>query len=263
MTVGAPGIPHPRIAQRRADVSAASRSMERRRRRTLWTALALSVLLLSGYLATQSEILDVERVTVAGATRTPAEQILEVAAIGNGQPLLGLELAAARQRIARLPWVDDVYSTRSWDGSVRFEVSERIPVAAVAVPGAWAIVGSEGRILAMSAEPDGTTVPVTGLNIADAHPGDWLDPTHLQAIGVAAALYEPIRSAVSSVDWTHEGYVLQLHAPGRVLLGRGTELEAKLLAVSTFLNKVNLRCLDSLDVRAPATPVLTRGSTCI
>lgn len=263
MTVQAPGIPHPRIAQRRADVTAETRSTERRRRRILWMALALSVLLLSGYLATQSEILDVDRVAVAGATRTPPDQILEAAAIGRGQPLLGLKLDAARQRIAGLPWVDDVYSTRSWAGSVRFEVTERVPVAAVAVPGAWAIVGSEGRVLALSPDLDQATVPVVGLNIAHANPGDWLDPTHLDAIGVAAALYEPIRSAVSSVDWTDEGYVLQLHSPGRVLLGRSTELEAKLLAVSTFLNKVNLRCLDSLDVRAPATPVLTRSSPCI
>ena len=262
MTTQAPGIPHPRIAQRRAAVTEATRSSERRRRRTLWGALGISILLLSGYLMTRSEFLDVDEVGVAGAVRTPAATVLDAAAVGKGEPLIGLDLPAARARIARLPWVDEVYSTRDWDGSVRFVVSERVPVAAVAMPGAWVVVDDEGRVLDVSSGLDESVVPVVGLNIVDASPGDWLTETHIDAIGVAAALYEPARSAVRSVEVTPEGYVLDLHIPGHVMLGTDEDLEAKLLAVTTFLEKVNLRCLDSLDVRAASTPVLTRGDSC-
>lgn len=262
MTTHAPGIPHPRIAQRRADVSEAARSVERRRRRTLWGALGISILLLSGYLMTRSEFLDVDEVAVSGAARTPAATVLDAAAVGRGEPLIGLDLSAARARVARLPWVDEVYSTRHWDGSVRFVVTERAPVAAVAMPGAWGIVDEEGRVLALRGDLDESVVPVIGLNILEASPGDWLAEAHLDAIGVAAALYEPARSAVRSVALTPEGYVLDLHIPGHVILGSGDDLEAKLLAVTTFLEKVNLRCLDSLDVRAASTPVLTRGDSC-
>lgn len=262
MSVQAPGIPHPRIAQRRAAVTAASRSSDRRRRRTLWTALALSLVLLAGYLVTRSEFLDVDRVRVTGATQTAPAAVLDAARIVGGQPLLGLEMAAARERIAGLPWIKEVYSTRAWDGTVRFAVTERSPSAAVAIPGAWAVVDAEGRVLAVSDEAGGA-VPVFGLNIAAAAPGDWLDVTHLDAIAVASALDEPVRSAVRAVEWTTEGYVLHLHIPGRVMLGSSGDLEAKLLATATFLEKVNLLCLESLDVRAPGAPVLTRGAPCI
>lgn len=262
MTTHAPGIPHPRIAQRRADVSEAARSIERRRRRTLWGALGISILLLSGYLMTRSEYLDVDEIAVSGAVRTPAASVLDAAAVRKGQPLIGLDLSAARARIARLPWVDEVYSTRNWDGSVRFVVSERAPLAAVAMPGAWVVVDDEGRVLALRADLDESLVPVVGLNVVDATAGDWLTEAHLDAIRVAAALDEPARSAVRSVEVTPDGYVLDLHIPGHVLLGSGDDLEAKLLAVTTFLDKVNLRCLDSLDVRAASTPVLTRGDSC-
>lgn len=262
MTAHAPGIPHPRIARRRAEVSEAARSLERRRRRTLWVALGVSILLFSGYLMTQSEFLDVDEVAVSGAVRTPVAAVLDAAAVERGEPLIGLDLSAARARIARLPWVDDVYSARRWDGSVRFAVSERIPVAAVAMPGAWGIVDEEGRVLALGGDLDEPVVPVVGLNILGASPGDWLAAAHLDAIRVAAALYEPVRPAVRSVELTPEGYVLDLHIPGRVILGSADDLAAKLLAVTTFLEKVNLRCLDSLDVRAASTPVLTRGGSC-
>ncbi len=262
MTVQAPGIPHPRIAQRRADVVAAVRSDERRRRRLLWVGLAVSLALLCGYLATRSELLDVDRIAVTGATRTPAAEILEAAGISPGHPLIGLDLPGARARIARLPWVEDVYSTRSWTGGVTFQVSERTPVAAVAMPGAWAVVGASGRVLAVTPAPAEEAVPVLGLNVANAVPGDWLGGAQRGAVAIAGALYEPVRSVVRTVEVTPEGYVLDLHIPGRVLLGDSGNLDAKLEAVHTFLEKVNLRCLDILDVRAATTPVLTRAFPC-
>lgn len=275
----APGVVHPRIAQRRADVVAAARTGERRRRRLLWSGLAVSFVLVCGYLATRSELLDVERVTVervtvSGAARTLPAEILDAAGIGRGQPLVWLDLGAARARVARLPWVKDVYSVRGWDGSVTFRVSERVPVAAVAMPGGWALTGAGGRVLEfvptlsddlsdnLSDDLLDDTVPVVGLGVVEAAPGDWLADSQLGAIAVAGALYEPIRSAVQTLEATPEGYVLNLHAPGRVILGNGEEMDAKLLAVQTFLEKVNLRCLEVLDVRAPATPVLTRAFPC-
>ena len=262
MTVQAPGVAHPRIAQRRADVVAATRSDERRRRRSLWIGLAVSFALVCGYLATRSEWLDVDHITVTGAARTPAAEILEAAGIDPGQPLIGLDLPGARTRIARLPWVKDVYSVRSWDGTVAFRVTERVPVAAVAMPGNWAIVGASGRILDLTPALAQGPVPVLGSNVIEAAPGDWLVDTQLGAVTVAGALYEPIRSAVRALEVTPEGYVLDLHVPGRIILGDGKNMDEKLLAVHTFLEKVNLRCLDVLDVRAAATPVLTRAFPC-
>lgn len=262
MTVQAPGVPHPRIAQRRADVVAAVRSDERRRRRVLWIGLAVSFALLCGYLATRSELLDVDRIAVTGATRTPAGEILEAAAINRGQPLIGLDLPGARSRIARLPWVKDVYSTRAWDGSVTFGVTERSAVAAVAMAGAWAITGADGRVLEVTPAPTDGVVPILGLNVVSATPGDWLTGTQTGALAVAGSLYEPVRSAVRAVEVTPEGYVLDLHMPGRVILGDSSDIAEKLAAVHTFLAKVNLRCLEVLDVRAAAAPVLTRGYPC-
>jgi len=262
MTVHAPGLPHPRIAQRRAAVDAATHVKEVRRRRMLWLALAVALVLLSGYLATQSEMLDVDRLEVTGAVRTSTDEIIAAAGVRTGAPLLGLDLASARARIARLPWVKDVYSTRSWDGVVRFTVTERSPLAALATPSGWAIVEENGRVLTVEQQLSGSPVPIVGLNVAQAAPGDWLEPAHRGAVAVAAELYEPVRGAVRSIQVGPEGYVLDLHDGGRVLLGDSREMAAKVLAVHTFIERVNLRCLDTLDVRLPVNPVLTRRIPC-
>ncbi len=262
MTAHAPSLPHPRIAQRRAAVDAATRAKELRRRRLLWLSLAVALVLLSGYLATRSEMLDVDRLEVAGTARTSPEEIIAAAGVPTGSPLIGLDLAGARARIAGLPWVADVYSRRSWDGVVRFTITERSPLAALATPGGWALVEENGRVLAVEQELPGSSVPIIGLNIAQAAPGDWLEPTQRGVLTVAAELYEPVRGAVRSVRAATEGYVLDLGDAGRVLLGSAEEMAAKVLAVHTIIERVDLRCMDTLDVRSPGNPVLTRRNPC-
>ena len=262
MTVHAPGIPHPRIAQRRAAVDAATKAGDARRRRLLWLALAGALALLSVYLATQSEMLDVDRLEVHGASRSNGSDIIAAAGIRTGQPLLGLDLASARDRIARLPWVREVYSTRSWNGVVSFTVTERSPVAALAIPGAWATVGENGRVLSLGQNISEGAMPIIGLNIAHAAPGDWLEADQRAAVGIAGALYEPVRSSVRAIEVGPDGHVLQLHDGGRVVLGNSEQLAAKVLAVHTFIERVNLQCLDTLDVRSPGSPVLTRWIPC-
>lgn len=262
MTVHAPGLPHPRIAQRRAAVDAATRTREVRRRRILWSTLAVALVLLSGYLVTRSEMLDVDRLEVNGAVHTSADEIIAAAGVRTGAPLVGLDLASARKRIARLPWVKDVYSRRSWDGVVRFTVTERSPLAALATASGWALVGENGRVLSVEQQLPAAPVPVLGSTVAQATPGDWLEPAQRGAVTVAAELYEPVRGAVRSIQVGPDGYVLDLYDAGRVLLGDSREAAAKVLAVHTFMERVDLRCMDTLDVRLPAHPVLTRRIPC-
>ena len=218
--------------------------------------------LVCGYLATRSEMLDVDRLEVAGADRTATAEIISAAGIRTGEPLVGLDLAGARTRIARLPWVKDVYSTRSWDGVVTFTVTERSAVAALAIPGAWAIVEENGRVLSVEPDISEAAMPILGLNVAHAAPGDWLDVDQRAALAVAGALYEPVRSAVRAIEVRPDGYVLDLHGSGDVLLGDAKQIAAKVLAVHTFIERVDLRCMATLDVRAPGNPVLTRRNPC-
>ena len=264
MSVQAPGIPHPRIAQRRSAVRAeATRAGDRLRRRVLWSSLLLGLVILCGFLTTRSELLDVDEIRVNGAEYTAAADVLAAAGIARGEPLLGLDLAEARMRIAQLPWVEQVYSSRSWQGSVSFTISERTAVAALSMPGAWVTVGADGRILSVAPERQPGVTAVEGLSLSAAAPGGWLDRDHLAAVSVAGALYEPVRSAVRAVVATPQGFVLDLHAPGRVELGDERDLTSKLVAVHTLLEQVSLRCLDRLDVRAASTPVLTRSPGCL
>ena len=71
------------------------------------------------------------------------------AGIGRGQPMVDLDAAGAARRVEALPWVASASVHRSWPGTVRVDVVERVP--AVAEPlqaGGFRLVDGEGRAIA-------------------------------------------------------------------------------------------------------------------
>ncbi|MDP8992313.1 MAG: hypothetical protein M3N31_04565, partial [Actinomycetota bacterium] len=73
------------------------------------------------------------------------------------------------------------------------------------------------------------------------------------------ALTPPLRRRVAEVAVVRGEVVLRLGLPGgEVRLGPPESLDEKLTSASTVLQKVNPAGLRVLDVRAPATPALTR-----
>ena len=235
------------------------------RRQIVLLAIALlGIALAFGYWLTQSSFLDVDEVKIIGAVQTDVESILATSGLSRGDPLLGLGLAEARSRIVELPWVKSVRSERSWSGEVTLSISERTPVAAIAVPGAWSTVDKDGRVLELSSEQPKGIAAVEGVWMDQPAPGDWLDLTYLKdPLMAASAMNEMLQSAVRAVVMSPEGLILDLNIPGYVLLKEGRNIEEKMSTVEAFLTQVDLECLDRLDVRATTAPVLTRNPDCV
>ena len=97
---------------------------------------------------------------------------------------------------------------------------------------------------------------------APAEAGAHIDAPELLA--VAAALPEEVRAAVAAVRAAPaEGEVdLRLTGGGIARLGPTTGLGAKLVAVATVLEQVDLTCLATIDVRVPSAPAVTRAPGC-
>ena len=93
-------------------------------------------------------------------------------------------------------------------------------------------------------------------------PGHAVDPSASSALAVASALPPELAPQVTGVVATPDGIALQLAIGGTARLGNGDDLTAKLLAVATFLDQVDLTDLCTLDVRVPSAPTLTRGTPC-
>jgi len=249
----------PRIRARRDAVRA---ELGRRRIRRFVGFATVVALVAAAGLATRSPLLDVDEVGITGATATSEADVISASGVAPGQALIDVDLASARRSIAALPWVDEVRSTRSWNGAISFEVTEREPVAQAIVDGHVVLVDIEGRVLEVPGVADDDLVVVTGVS-GSAEPGGWLASTALDALGVAAAVDADLVDRIGAIEVQADGSLdVQLDESGRVRLGGAIELDAKLLALQTMLERVDLQCLDILDLQVPTVPVLTRQGSC-
>lgn len=245
----------PRIRRRQIEVR---RSEGRRRLRVAGGALAAVAVAVGGWGLTRSPLLDVDRVTVEGAAHSGAAAVRAAAAIGDGKAMTDVDGAGVARRVRALPWVLGAEVRRAWPATVEIRVVERRPTALTRDDtGGWAEVDATGRVLAVSPQPDPVLPVVEGLAPARA-PGTTLGREAGQALRVATALPDGLASRVASVTRTGAGVELHLRPSGVVLLGGADLLAEKLDAALTVLGAVDGRSVATLDVRIPATPVLTR-----
>lgn len=249
----------PRIAARRDAVVADQR---RRRRRRLGILLGVVALVGAGWFATRTGLLDVEQVEVAGAGRTPVDEIRDASGVRPGDQLLDLDPGRIADAVGALPWVATVDVSRRLDGRVTITVSERDPVATVPDgTGGLALVDGEGRVLGplpadLDAHRSGL-VPIEGLDAPE--PGATLEPVAAPALDVIARLSPGLRARVTTVALTPAGELeLGLRPQGTVALGPPVELQRKLDSLVTVLAQVDQDGLASIDVRVPSLATVER-----
>ncbi len=253
----------PRMRSRRIAVR---RGEGRRRLQRVTLGLGVLALGVAGVAATQSPLLDVDHVTVAGTGHTSEQAVRRAAGIHSGTALMTVDLGAAAGRVEELPWVDRARVTRDWPSTVRIQVTERSVAAIVQVTeDRAALVDSRGRVLSIEAwspdaEPGGGDAPLvlTGIE-GRVTEGQQLSGDARDALEVATTLRDRLPGAVASVSTDLDAALVE---GGTIRFGSTDQLEAKVTAVKTVLSDVDMTCLETLDVRVPGSPALTRDQRC-
>ena len=245
----------PRMRRRRIEVI---RHEGRRRLKIIVAAGTVSVLAAAGWASTRSPLLDVDRIEVVGARATSQADVVAASGVRLGLPLVDLNEAAALRGVVDLPWVRTASIARQWPSTVTITVVERAAVAAApAADGRWALVDSNGQVVAWTDSPEGLP-PLAGIDPAGP-PGSALTAVAAGPLRVAATVPDELRPRVEAVVAGDGGTVeLKLHEGGTVKLGSPDQLAEKFRSALSVLAQVDTRGLSTLDVRIPQSPVLTR-----
>jgi len=84
-------------------------------------------------------------ITVSGRRRTPAEQLISALGARYGDPILGIDIAAARARVEALPSVRAAAIERRLPGSLHLSIVERQPVALWQTDSRFVLVDRDGH----------------------------------------------------------------------------------------------------------------------
>lgn len=247
----------PRIEARRREVA----RDEGRKRLKLLIALAVITLLSIGALVgLQSSWLDVDEVVVMGGERTAPDQVRAASGIVVGTPLVDLDLDEAADAVETLPWVASATITRTWDGTVTAEVTERTPAIALPVTeGAFMLIDAAGRQLGpVDQRPDWAHV-INGLEASGV--AGQPAPTEIHGVIRLLGLLTPEQmTGIESISVVDSNLVLDLVEGGTVDLGAPSGLADKLVSYDTIRTAVDLRCLHRIDLRVHTAPAITRIS---
>jgi cell division protein FtsQ len=240
--------------------SSVRKFMRRARQRRLRAAAPLGVIAVValvigvlGWLVFVSPVLGVKRVEVTGVLVLTEEQIRAAAAVPLDLPLTRVDVAEVTRRVGALPPVLTVEVTRSWPNTLRVQVVERRPVAAVprtappdgaaaGTPAGFDLMDDEGVIF--------RTVPGKPGGIATVRlqqPGPS-DPATRSALVVLRALSEQLRAELVTLVVDGPARIrLELKKDRIVTWGDAAESELKAKVATALLAQAKNR----IDVSAP------------
>lgn len=218
----------PRL-QARAQAERAARRKGRARRAGI-VFVVVGPLLLIGWLLLLSSLLGVRTVVVTGTDRLTPDQVRAVADVRTGTPLARVDTGSIVRRVGALAPVAQVSVSRGWPGTLRVQVVERTPVAAVVDAQGVELVDSSG--VPFATVPG---VPAGTVRLQVAHPGPR-DATTRSALQVLDDLPATLRARVRSVQAASPASVTLVLRDGRqVLWGGSGDTAAKARATEVLL----------------------------
>ncbi|WP_374212587.1 cell division protein FtsQ/DivIB [Rhodococcus tibetensis] len=178
-----------------------------------------------GLVAWFTPLLSVRSTDVAGATTIPEEQIRQVLAVPQGQPLLRVDTGSAAQRVAAIPKVASARVQRMYPSTIRVTVTERLPVVFVDTPDGTHLLDAEAVDYEIAPPPPGVPRLVTET------PG-WGDPCTEAALDVLESMPPQLRGQVGQVAAESISDISVTLLDGRVVVWGGTEKSERKAAVT-------------------------------
>lgn len=248
---GAPTV-DPRLKARRIEVA---RAQGRKRLRRMIVLAVITLLVVGAVVLTRSSLLDVDRVTVSGADNSGRDAVVDAAAIPAGEAMVSVDPSKVEARIEELPWVADAVVERSWPGTVRVEVTERVAVAVAGRGSAASLVDSEGRVLGPAAGR--SSLPAIG-SASPGEPGTKLADDRRFLAALVASVPDELLAEVTSAELVGEAPVLVLRDGIEVRLGDRTRIRSKADAAVALLDQADRATIATIDVSVPSAAALTR-----
>lgn len=226
----------------------------RRLRIALICAVVAMPLLGGGWLwLRKSSLVAVEHVKIMGVHGPEAHAIdgaLREAA--KGMTTLDFKTAALRAAVARFPAVAAVRAVPGFPHSVRIEVTQQQPVAALLVGGTRTAISAGGIVLGTSLMS--SSLPTIADDVAPG-PGSAVTNTLvLQALSVLGAAPPAFDRAAEKAWFSSRGLTVQMRDGLLVYFGDATRPHAKWLALASVLADKSSEGATYVDVRLPGKP---------
>ncbi len=206
--------------------------------------------------------LSVQTVDIDGRANTPEPLLREAIGIRAGDPIFGVSIEAARQRIESLSWVEHAVVERRLPGTIHVSLIERRPFAIWQSQGKFQLIGRRGDVVANEDVSAFASLPLVVGAGAPSHAADLLDALQGQP-ALAARVAAAVR--VGERRWNLQlknGITVMLpESHAAAAIARLMELQTADALLDRPIAAVDLRLPDRLVVRPLPTPAASPDAT--
>lgn len=209
---------------------------------------AVGIVAAAAWVLFGSPLLAVRSVIVSGTRLVPESEVLAVAGVARGTPLIRVNTAQVEARVETIKQVRSVHVTRFWPNRLVITVREWTPALALTAPGGgYDLVAADGAVVEWVARR-----PADLPSYRVASPGVSLrgDPDFAAAAAVLGELPAKLRDAVDSVTAPSPDQVTLHLAGGITVLWGGTD---RARAKAAELSALMPTRLHYYDVSAPGS----------
>ena len=240
------------------EVEAGSEVPKKKSLRKIWVILVLLVLGVGAYATTKSSFFSVKDVEVIGTGfRVSETEVLEAAGINADSSMVGLNVKEIDERVTAIPWVAQVDIERSWPDSVRIILEERIASLIAVIPSGQKFLLDRSGVVLEETRMGNLELPIIRVDSAGV-------------LGEQINGITPLLRAAEEVTPDLQAWILALAPTGggvrAELVGGvvaelgigGTDFRDEMRSLATVLTRVQLSCIELIDVSIPQNPVVTR-----
>lgn len=212
----------------------------------MWAAVVSVVAVAVGLLLYFTPIMSARAVIVTGLGELTEQEVIEVAAIPPGAPLLQVDTDEVAGRVAQIRRVASVRVQREYPSSVRITVVERVPVVVKDYPDGPHLFDRDGVDFA-------TAPPPPGLPYLDTDNPGPSDPATQAALQVMTALRPEVVEQVSRIAAPSVASITLTLNDGRVVVwGTNDRTEEKAMKLAALLTQPG----QTYDVSSPDLPTV-------
>lgn len=202
----------------------------------------------------QSSFLSVSKITISGATRSPAVEIVESMGVVSGVPTVSVPDEEIEAALVADPWIAAADVVVRWPGTVDVTVVEHVPTAWVADGDGWALVAPGGAVLELAGRIPEEAPRIT-VGRVYAEPGSPID--RVEVVAAVEFLGRLPGAFVAGATVTGDADALRAVVQGfEVELGYPADMAAKAAALVTLLAGGQMPPGSVISVVSPARPAV-------
>ncbi len=211
--------------------------------------------------ATQTSVGEIREINISGAELTPAEVIRAVAQIRIGDPITNFLPSSVESRLSEVGALSSVEVRRNWqDRVVDIQVVEKVArLSSRSESGFW-IIATDGTVLAELSEVGSVELiegPPTAQTVGEVVTG--YPASLIEVMGVLETSEIDADQLIVSEDGTLS---IEYGPLGMVIIGTSSGINEKIEAMRAIEARVDLRCIEEVDVSVAELPTVKRNQRC-